>query len=225
MPSTPGVGHKMKTEVMLADGHPVVRCGLRRMIEGTHDLVVGAETGDGHGALELLRSRRWGLAVLDLWIPGRSGLELVKLVKCEQPRLPILVFSAQREEHYALRAIRAGASGYLTKDADPGTILAAMRSIAAGGVHFTQSVATLLSTGAARRADAPPHTLLTDREYGIFDRIVRGHALTEIADELSLSIKTVSTHKSHILDKMRLQGPTDLVRYAIEHKLLDPTLE
>jgi two-component system, NarL family, invasion response regulator UvrY len=214
----------MKIEVMLADGHPVVRCGLRRMIEGTHDLVVGAETGNGNAALELLRSRTWGLAVLDLWIPGRSGLELIKLIKAELPRLPILVFSAQSEEHYALRAIRAGACGYLAKDADPETILSAMRSIAAGGVHFTQEVAALLSAD-ARRADAPRHTLLTDREYGIFDRIVRGHALTEIADDLSLSIKTVSTHKSHILDKLNLHGHVDLVRYAIEHKLLDPTLE
>ncbi|MEJ8835892.1 response regulator transcription factor [Ramlibacter sp. AN1133] len=210
---------------MLADGHPVVRCGLRRMIEGTHDLVVGAETGNGHAALELLRSRAWGLAVLDLWIPGRSGLELIKLIKAELPRLPILVFSAQSEEHYALRAIRAGASGYLAKDADPETILSAMRSIASGGVHFTQEVAALLSIDPSRRADAPPHTLLTDREYGIFDRIVRGHALTEIADDLSLSIKTISTHKSHILDKLNLHGHVDLVRYAIEHKLLDPTLE
>jgi len=210
---------------MLADGHPVVRCGLRRMIEGTHDLVVGAETGNGNAALELLRARPWGLAVLDLWIPGRSGLELIKLIKGELPRLPILVFSAQSEEHYALRAIRAGASGYLAKDADPETILAAMRSIAAGGVHFTQAVAALLSMDSARRASAAPHSLLTDREYGIFDRIVRGHALTEIADHLSLSIKTVSTHKSHILDKLNLHGQVDLVRYAIEHKLLDPTLE
>jgi two-component system invasion response regulator UvrY len=224
MPRT-RLGAEMKIEVMLADGHPVVRCGLRRMIEGTHDLVVGAETGNGNSALELLRSRPWGLAVLDLWIPGRSGLELIKLIKCELPRLPILVLSAQSEEHYALRAIRAGASGYLTKDADTETIVGAMRSIAAGGVHFTQSVAALLSSDFSRRADVPPHTLLTDREYGIFDRIVRGHALTEIADDLSLSIKTVSTHKSHILGKLNLHGQVDLVRYAIEHKLLDPTLE
>lgn len=215
----------MRIEVMLADGHPVVRCGLRRMIEATPDLAVGGDTGDGNTALDMLRARPWGLAVLDLWMPGRSGLELIKLVKAEKPRLPILVFSAQHEEHYALRAIRAGASGYLTKDADAETIVSAMRSIAAGGVYFTQSVAALLSSARARDESVPPHTLLTDREYGIFDRIVRGHALTEIADDLSLSIKTVSTHKAHILGKLNLQGQVDLVRYAIEHKLLDPTLE
>lgn len=209
---------------MLADSHPVVRCGLRRMIEATPDLVVGGEAGNGNAALEMLRSRPWGLAVVDLWMPGRGGLELIKLMKAERPRLPILVFSAQKEEHYALRAIRAGASGYLSKDADPETVVAAMRNIAAGGVHFTQSVAALLSTAPAQGTSAP-HTLLTDREYGIFDRIVRGHALTEIADDLSLSIKTVSTHKSHILEKLHLPGQVELVRYAIEHKLLDPTLE
>jgi two-component system, NarL family, invasion response regulator UvrY len=215
----------MGIEVMLADSHPVVRCGLRRMIEATPDLVVGGEAGNGNAALEMLRSRPWDLAVVDLWMPGRSGLELIKLMKGERPRLPILVFSAQQEEHYALRAIRAGASGYLSKDADADTIVAAMRNIAAGGVHFTQSVAALLSTAPAHSGSAPPHTLLTDREYGIFDRIVRGHALTEIADDLSLSIKTVSTHKSHILEKLNLPGQVELVRYAIEHKLLDPTLE
>jgi len=212
----------MKIEVLLADGHPVVRWGLRKMIEGTPDLAVGAETGNGDEALDLLRSRPWGLAVLDLWMPGRSGLELLKLARSERPRLPLLVFSAQDEAHYALRAIRAGASGYLAKDSDAATILEALRSIASGGVHFSQAVARLLSTP---ELSGPPHTLLTDREYGIFDRIVRGHALTEIADDLSLSIKTVSTHKSHILDKLHLQGQVDLVRYAIEHKLLDPTME
>lgn len=214
----------MKTEVMLADSHPVVRCGLRRMIESTADLVVTGETGNGNTALEMLRSRSWGLAVLDLWMPGRSGLELIKLIKGERPRLPILVFSAQKEAHYGLRSIRAGASGYLEKDADPEVVLTAMRNIAAGGVHFTQGVAALLSAP-MRSASGPPHMLLTDREFGIFDRIVRGHALTEIADDLSLSIKTISTHKSHILDKLNLPGQVELVRYAIEHKLLDPTLE
>jgi two-component system, NarL family, invasion response regulator UvrY len=215
-------GAKLTIEVLLADGHPVVRSGLRRMIEGTTDLAVGAEAGDGNVALELLRSRPWGLAVLDLWMPGRSGLELIKLVKAERPRQPLLVFSAQSEEHYGLRAIRAGACGYLSKDSEPEAILSAMRSIAAGGVCFTQAVATQLS---ATGKGAAPHALLTDREFGIFDRIVRGHALTVIADDLSLSIKTVSTHKTHILGKLNLQGQVDLVRYAIEHKLLDPTLE
>jgi two-component system, NarL family, invasion response regulator UvrY len=214
----------MKIEVMLADSHPVVRCGLRRMIDGTPDLVVAGEAGNGNVALEMLRARSWGLAVLDLWMPGRSGLELIKLMKSECPRLPIMVFSAQKEHHYGLRAIRAGASGYLEKDAEPETVIAALRSIAAGGVYFTQGVAALLSMP-VRPSSGPPHTLLTDREFGIFDRIVRGHALTEIADDLSLSIKTVSTHKSHILDKLNLPGQVELVRYAIEHKLLDPTLE
>jgi two-component system, NarL family, invasion response regulator UvrY len=213
----------MKTDVMLADGHPVVRSGLRRMIEATPDLAVAAETGHGDAALELLRSRPFGLAVVDLWMPGCSGLELLKLVKMEQPHLPVLVFSAQGEQHYALRAIRAGAGGYLSKDAEADTILGAMRNVAAGGVYFTQHVAALLS--GARNGCAPPHSLLTDREFGIFDRIVRGQPLTGIADDLSLSVKTVSTHKTHILGKLHLHGQVDLVRYAIEHQLLDPTLE
>jgi two-component system invasion response regulator UvrY len=215
------VGEVVKVEVLIADEHPIIRFGLKQLLDHSDDMTVGGEAADGHQTLELIREQEWGLVVLDLCMPGRSGLELIKLIKVERARLPILVFSAHREELYAVRAIRTGASGYLTKTADGDLLLAAMRRVAAGRLFVSQKVTELLATHPVQDADCLPHTRLTDREYGIFSRIVSGATLTDIADELSLSIKTVSTHKSHILDKMTLGGQVELVRYAIEHKLLD----
>ena len=215
----------MKVEVLVADDHAIIRDGLRKILADTDDMVVAGEAADGHAALEKVRERDWGLAVIDMSMPGRSGLELIKLMKAERPRLPILVFSMHPEEQFAVRAICAGAAGYLSKEADSDLLLPAMRRIAAGGAFVSANVAELLATDVSRATDGLPHTLLSNREYGIFSRIVRGSTPTEIADQLSLSIKTVSTHKSHILAKMNMASQVDLVRYAIEHGLLDPARE
>ena len=215
----------MKIEVLVADDHAIIRDGLKKILADTGDMVVAGEAANGNAALEKVRERDWDLVVLDMSMPGRSGLELIKLMRAERPRLPILVFSMHQEEQFAVRAIRAGASGYLSKEGDSDMLLPAMRKVAAGGAFVSDKVAQLLATDVSRGGDCAPHTLLSDREYGIFSRIVRGASLTEIADELCLSIKTVSTHKSHILGKMNLAGQVDLVRYAIEHNLLDPTRE
>jgi len=215
----------VRIEVLIANEHPVVRFGLKSLVAETADIVVGGEVADGHAALEMIRQHDWGLVMLDLCMPGRSGLELIKMVKAERPRLPLLVFSGHREEMYAVRAIRAGASGYLSLRSDTDTMLSAMRRVAGGRMFVSQQVTELLACHSARDGDMLPHNRLTDREYGIFSRIVSGATLTDIADELSLSIKTVSTHKSHILDKMTLGGQVELVRYAIEHRLLDTVRE
>ena len=215
----------MKIEVLVADDHAIIRDGLKKILADTGDMVVAGEAANGNAALEKVRERDWDLVVLDMSMPGRSGLELIKLMRGERPRLPILVFSMHQEEQFAVRAIRAGASGYLSKEGDSDMLLPAMRKVAAGGAFVSDKVAQLLATDVSRGSDSAPHTLLSDREYGIFSRIVRGASLTEIADELCLSIKTVSTHKSHILGKMNLAGQVDLVRYAIEHNLLDPARE
>jgi two-component system, NarL family, invasion response regulator UvrY len=215
----------VKFEVLIADEHPVVRFGLTCRVSGSPDMIVCGEAADGHTVLEMVRQREWSLVMLDISMPGRSGLELIKLIKAERPRLPILVFSAQREELYAVRAIRAGASGYLSHTAQAEQVLAAMRRVLAGRLFVSPKVTELLASHPAHETDQLPHNRLTDREYGIFSRIVSGATLTDIAGELSLSIKTVSTHKSHILDKMTLGGQVELVRYAIEHKLLDTARE
>jgi DNA-binding NarL/FixJ family response regulator len=215
----------MKIEVLVADDHAIIRDGLKKILADSGDMVVAGEAANGNAALEKVRERDWGVVVLDMSMPGRSGLELIKLMKAERPRLPILVFSMHQEEQYAVRAIRAGASGYVSKEDDSDMLLPAMRRVAAGGAFVSDKVAQLLATDISRSTDCAPHMLLSDREYGIFSRIVRGASLTEIAEELCLSIKTVSTHKSHILTKMNLASQVDMVRYAIEHNLLDPARE
>ncbi|MES2877701.1 MAG: response regulator transcription factor [Pseudomonadota bacterium] len=215
----------MKFEVLVVDDHAIIRDGLKKILADTNDLIVAGEAGNGNAALEHVRQRDWDLVVLDLSMPGRNGLELIKLIKSERPKLPILIFSMHPEEQYAVRAIRAGASGYLSKEGDSELILPAMRKVAAGGVFISPKLAELLATDVSPNTHNQPHTLLTNREYEVFSRIVRGISLTAIAEEFSLSIKTVSTHKSHILAKMDMATHVDLVRYAIEHNLLDFTTE
>lgn len=211
----------MRHEVLVADDHAIIRDGLRKILADTTDLVVAGEASNGNAALEKVRERDWDLVVLDLSMPGRNGLELIRLIKAEKPKLPILIFSMHPEEQYAVRAIRAGAAGYLSKEGDSDLLLPAMRKVARGGVFISPKVAELLATDVSAHGNNPPHTLLTNREYDIFNRIMRGTSLTEIADELSLSVKTVSAHKSHIMVKLNLETHVDLVRYAMEHNFLD----
>jgi DNA-binding NarL/FixJ family response regulator len=210
----------MKIEVLLADDHAIIRDGLKKILADTDDMVVVGEAINGSEVLGKIRERDWGLVILDLSMPGRSGVELIKMIKVEKPKCPVLIFSMHPEEQYAVRALRAGASGYLSKEGDSDLILPALRKVASGGVYFSSKVAELLVSEANPYADALPHLRLTDREFQIFDRIVRGMSMTVIAKELSLSIKTVSTHKSHIMSKMTMTTQVDLVRYAIAHHLI-----
>jgi DNA-binding NarL/FixJ family response regulator len=153
-------------------------------------------------------------------MPGLAGIDLVKRLKLEKPKLRILVLSMHGEHQYAARALKAGASGYLTKDAASSLLVSAVRKIAAGGVHITEAVAAQL-VGGGGRGDAPPHTLLSDREFEVFRQIVAGKGLTEIAQMLNLSVKTVSTHKTRILEKMSMGSTAELVRYAVEKDMLE----
>jgi DNA-binding NarL/FixJ family response regulator len=211
----------MKAEVLIADDHAIIRDGLRKILADTQDLEVRGEAANGSAVMEQVRARDWDLLVLDISMPGRNGLELIKLVKAERPRLPILIFSMHPEEQYAVRAIRAGAAAYISKEGDTDLLLPAMRKVVAGGIYISSKVAELLAGDISPQRHNLPHTLLTDREFDVFRRIVRGVALTAIADELSLSVKTVSTHKTHILAKMNMSTQVDLVRYAIDQKLTD----
>jgi DNA-binding NarL/FixJ family response regulator len=211
----------MKAEVLIADDHAIIRDGLRKILADTYDLEVVGEAANGNAVMEQVRARDWDLLVLDISMPGRNGLELIKLVKAERPKLPILIFSMHPEEQYAVRAIRAGAAGYISKEGDTDMLLPAMRRVVAGGMFISPKVAELLAGDISPQSQNLPHTLLTDREFDVFRRIVRGVALTAIAEELSLSVKTVSTHKTHILAKMNMSTQVDLVRYAIDQKLTD----
>ena len=211
----------MRVEVLIADDHAIIRDGIKKLIADTQDLVCAGEAHSGNTVLEKVRERNWGLVVLDLSMPGRNGLELIKLIKAERPKLPILIFSMHPEEQYAVRAIRAGASGYLSKEGESELLLPAMRKVANGGVYVSHHVAELLARDFSRHTDKLPHTSLTNREYEIFCRIVRGERLVDIAEKLSVSIKTISTHKSNIMAKMSLTSNVELFRYATEHDLLD----
>jgi DNA-binding NarL/FixJ family response regulator len=208
--------------IVVAEDHEIVRDGLKQILARTDDMVVDGEAGNGQELMQLLRAREWDLLLMDMSMPGRSGIELIKQIKREKPKLPILVLSMHQEQEYAVRAVRAGASGYLNKDSASELLVSAIRKIAHGGVFVSPAVADLLVAGFARGADvAAPHKLLSDREYQVFRMMVHGKSVTEIAHELALSVKTVSTHKTRVMEKMQLDSLAELVRYAIEHRLLD----
>jgi DNA-binding NarL/FixJ family response regulator len=207
--------------VLLADDHAIVRAGLKEILADTGDITVSGEATNGQEVMARVRGHDYDVAVLDMTMPGRSGIELIKQVKNEKPKLRILVLTMHSEEQYAVRALKAGASGYLTKDSAAEQLVAAIRRIAAGGAYVSPETAERLALGASPRAEAAPHTLLSDREFQVFQMIARGVSVSKIARELSLSVKTVSTHKTRILQKMGLANQAELIRYALEHKLLD----
>jgi len=207
--------------VLLADDHAIVRAGLKELLADTGDIAVVAEATDGQEVMARIRGADYDVAVLDMSMPGRSGIELIKQVKDEKPKLRILVLTMHSEEQYAVRALKAGASGYLTKEAAADQLVAAIRRIAAGGAWVSPETAERLVRDAAPRAEAAPHTRLSDREFQVLQLIAGGKTVGEIARLLSLSVKTVSTHKTRILHKMGLANQAELIRYALEHRLLD----
>lgn len=204
--------------VLLADDHQIVRDGLRRILEAHPEFEVAGEAPGGDEALALVRAQDYDVAVLDMSMPGLSGLDLVKRLKAEKPRLKILVLSMHGEQQYAARALKAGAAGYLTKDSAAEQLVGALRKIAAGGVHMSDTAAAGLIF--ARSEAGAPHERLSDREFEVFKQLAGGESPTGIARRLNVSVKTVSTHKARILDKLGLSGTAELVRYALEHKLL-----
>ena len=203
--------------VLIADDHTLVREGLKQLLGAAEGIEVAGEAADGDQALALVRANHYDLAVLDLSMPGLSGVDLVKRVKQEKPKLKVLVLSMHGERQYAARALKAGASGYLTKDSAAAQLVGAIRKIAAGGVQISDTAAAQLIAGAG--ADADPHAALSDREFEVFRMLVAGQGLSEIAAQLHLSVKTVSTHKTRILQKMGMHSTAELVRYAVERKL------
>jgi DNA-binding NarL/FixJ family response regulator len=207
--------------VLLADDHAIVRAGLKELLTDAGDITVAGEAANGQEVMACIRAEDYDVAVLDMSMPGRGGIELIKQVKDEKPKLRVLVLTMHSEEQYAVRALKAGASGYLTKDAAADQLVAAIRRIAAGGAYVSPETAERLVLDAAPRAESAPHTLLSDREFQVLQLIAGGKSVGEIARQLSLSVKTISTHKTRILHKMGLANQAELIRYALEHKLLD----
>ncbi|MGE5467225.1 MAG: response regulator [Ignavibacteria bacterium] len=211
-----------KIEILIADDHAIIRDGLRQIFSDTEDIVVAGEAANGFEVLKRVRERDWDALLLDMSMPGRSGFDLIREIKAEKPQVPILILSMHSEEQYALRALRAGASGYLTKESDSELLTAVIRKIAGGGVYVSPTLAEQMARERMPQTEQKPHTLLSEREYQVFLMIVGGQGLTAIADELCLSVKTVSTHKTRILQKMGMTNATELVRYAIANELVDP---
>ncbi|MGE8612691.1 MAG: response regulator [Achromobacter veterisilvae] len=207
--------------VMLADDHTLLRAGLRRLLEHAGDISVEGEAGNGAEALALLARRPWDLLVLDMSMPGRDGVDLIRQIRNEHPKLPILVLTMHGEQQYAVRAIKAGAAGYLTKDSAAEELVEAVRKVAGGGRYLSRSLAENIAFERHGDADSLPHLLLSDRELSVFRHLASGLNNSDIARLLFLSVKTISTYKSRILVKMRLRNQADLVRYAIRHRLVD----
>ena len=211
----------MTTRVLIADDHAIVREGLKRILAADPAFTVAGEAKDGHEVLAAVRAGGFEVLLLDLSMPGRSGIELIGQVKVERPELRVLVLSMHGEQQYAVRAIRAGAAGYLTKDAAPTQLVEALRKIAAGGLFITPAVAEALAIGLQTPGEELPHKRLSDREHEVFLLLAAGQSVTAIAERLHLSVKTVSTHKTHIHEKLGLGSLAELVRYAVTHRLLD----
>lgn len=210
-----------KIRVLLADDHAIIRDGLKQILADTDDLIVCGEAANGIEVMHLVREQEWGILVLDISMPGRNGLDLIRMIKDEKPLQPILILSMHHEEQYAVRAIHAGAAGYLTKESDADVLLSAIRRVAHGGVYITENVTELMVRGIRPASETLPHTALSDREYQVFNMLVMGAGLTEIGTQLSLSVKTISTHKTHILQKMNMTNTSELIRYAISHGLIE----
>jgi len=207
--------------VLIADDHAIVRVGLKQILSETLDLVVTGEACDGLEVLEKVRTNPYDVVVLDVSMPGLNGIDVLKELKYEKAELPVLILSMHSEEQYAIRLLKAGAAGYLTKDRAPEELVAAIHRVALGRKYVTASLAEKLADSLDEDMAKQPHETLSDREYQVLCQITLGKSMKEIGDELHLSIKTISTYRSRILEKMRMKSNAELIHYVIKNKLLD----
>ena len=208
-------------KILIVDDHSVVRQGLKQIISENSDMVVAGEAGDGDEALEKIRKNSYSAVVLDIAMPGKSGLDTIKEIRVDHPNLPVLILSMYEEDQYAVRFFRAGASGYLTKQSAPEELVNAIRTIARGKKYVSPSLAEKLIVGLDARSEKPLHETLSDREFQVLKMISSGKTAGDIAEELFLSVKTVSTYRSRILEKLHLNNTAELIAYAIQNHLAE----
>ncbi len=208
-------------KILIADDHPVVRKGLMEIIEETSDMEVTDEASNGQEVLAKVSEKDFDVVLLDISMPGRSGLDILKELKSQLPKLAVLVLSIHPEEQYAVQALKAGAAGYLTKKSAPEELVSALRKVSAGGKYVSPFLAEKLALALENGMDRPPHETLSAREYEVMRKIASGKTVTEISRELFLSPKTISTYRTRILEKMRMKNNTELIRYAIINRLVD----
>jgi len=208
-------------KIFIADDHAIVRKGLKQIISETPDMIVAEEADNGLEALDKISENNYDVILLDISMPGKNGLELLRLVRRKKPKLPVLMLSVHPEEQYAVRSLRAGASGYLTKESAPDELIAAIREISKGGKFVNASLAEKLISELEIYVERPSHETLSDREYQVMCMSAMGKTLKEIAQELSLSIQTVSTYRTRILEKMNMNSIAEVIRYAVKHGLVE----
>lgn len=208
------------TKILVADDHAILRRGLIQILSEQPDLTVVGEARDAAELFALARAQPWDLVILDVAMPGRSGLEILKELKAEYPTRPVLMLSAHSEDQYAVRTLKAGAAGYLSKDSIPDELLKAVRKAAAGGKYVSPMLAEKLAQNLWQETSGAPHETLSDREYQVLCRLASGKTVSAIADEMALSVKTVSTYRARLLEKMQLQNNAELTLYAMQHGLL-----
>ena len=208
-------------KVGIVDDHAIVRSGLRQFFADQVDVRVVGEASSGRGAIDLVRNEEIDVLIMDLSMPGQSGIDALAMLRAKAPDMGILILSGYPEEHYAVQLIRQGASGYLNKDCDPLEIVDAVRTIALGKRHITPAVADLLAQQLGKKGTAAPHEDLSEREFQVFLKLAKGETASRIAEELSLSVKTVSTYRTRLMEKMGLSSNSDLTYYALKNKLID----
>lgn len=206
---------------LIVDDHAMLRRGLRMILSEEWPRANFGEAGSVPELIQLLRKANWDIVLLDINLPGRSGLDALKDIKHDFPRLPVLVLSGHSEDQYALRVLRAGASGYMTKESAPDELISAIRKVMGGGRYVSATLAEKLAFGLTGEQDKPPHERLSDREYEVLCLIASGKTPSEIADELSLSVKTISTFRTRILSKLSMKTNAEITHYAIQNELVN----
>jgi len=208
-------------KILIADDHAVVREGLKQIISETPDMRVTDEADNGQDVLNKVSEQNYDVVLLDITMPGRSGLDVLKQLKSKKPKLPVLMLSVHPEEQYAIRTLKAGASGYLTKGSATDELIAAIRKISTGKKYVSSSLAEKLAFDLDMDYEKPRHEILSDREYQVMSMIASGKTVKEIADELSLSVQTISTYRSRILEKMKMKNNAEIIYYAVKQGLVE----
>lgn len=208
-------------KVLLADDHAVVRQGMKQILRDVPELIVAGEASDGDQTLERLRAEDWDLVVMDISMPGRNGLDILKLIQYERPKLPVLIMSMHSEDQFAVRMLKAGAAGYLTKESAPEELVTAIRKIISGGRYVSPTLAEQLAFHMHPEAERAAHEILSDREFQVMRLIAKGQTVKEIGEALTLSVKTISTYRARVLEKLKLRTNADLIHYAIQNGLIE----